>query len=162
MSQLKGRKFRRILLIKPSSLGDCLHAVPVLNGLRAAMPEAKISWLINSEYAQIIEGHPALDEVIRFDKRGRDRGLRGLLRLLRRIRDRRFDAGLAAQRAHRTAILLRFGRVPLRIGFESAPGDWAYTDAVPWNGERPAVRRYLDLAGPAGGDPPGADRPQLA
>ena len=68
MSTLELANFNNILLIKPSSLGDCLHALPVLNALRKARPEAKIIWLINREYADLLRAHPALDGLIVFHR----------------------------------------------------------------------------------------------
>ena len=44
-TDLSARQFQRILVIKPSSLGDIIHALPVLTGLRSRYPDAKIAWL---------------------------------------------------------------------------------------------------------------------
>ena len=46
--------FERILLIKPSALGDIVHALPVLNGLRVRYPQARISWLVNRDHASFV------------------------------------------------------------------------------------------------------------
>ena len=61
--------FRRILIVKSSSLGDIIHALPLLNGLRHRYPQARISWLLNTEYVDLLKDHPQLDEVIPFDRR---------------------------------------------------------------------------------------------
>jgi ADP-heptose:LPS heptosyltransferase len=68
-SSLSTRCFERILLIKPSSLGDVVHALPVLHGLRARYPDARIEWLIGAAFAQLVEGHPDVDELVLFDRR---------------------------------------------------------------------------------------------
>ncbi len=47
------RAFERILLIKPSSLGDVIHALPILDGLRKRYPTARIDWLIGSSFASL-------------------------------------------------------------------------------------------------------------
>lgn len=52
---------RRILIIKPSSLGDIVHALPVLAGLRAAHPHAHLAWLVAQPFAALLAGHPLLD-----------------------------------------------------------------------------------------------------
>ena len=54
MSSLAGRRFRRILLIKPSALGDVIHAVPVLVKLRRRYPDARINWLLSAPLAEWI------------------------------------------------------------------------------------------------------------
>ena len=65
---LNGRSFRRILLLKPSSLGDVVHALPVLHGLRRRFPEATIDWLIATPFAGLLEGETDLNEAILFDR----------------------------------------------------------------------------------------------
>src|SRR3954447_26316886 len=59
---------QRILIIKPSALGDIVHALPVLNLLKRRWPDARISWLVGSQFATLLDGHPQLAEVIRFDR----------------------------------------------------------------------------------------------
>ena len=61
--------FRRILLIRPSALGDVCRSVPVLTTLRAAFPTARIDWLVQDSFAPAIERHPALTSVVRFPRR---------------------------------------------------------------------------------------------
>src|SRR5580698_7368030 len=59
----------RILIIKPSSIGDIVHALPVLPRLRRRWPQAKISWLVTPWYADLLRDHPLLDEVILFERK---------------------------------------------------------------------------------------------
>src|SRR5581483_6916050 len=58
----------RILLIKPSALGDIMHSLPVLTALRRLYPRASIAWLVNRVYQPLLAGHPDLDETIPFDR----------------------------------------------------------------------------------------------
>jgi heptosyltransferase-1 len=51
----------RILLIRTSALGDIVHCLPVLEALRAALPEARIGWLVEKVWSPLLEGHPDLD-----------------------------------------------------------------------------------------------------
>ena len=126
MTGLKGKEFERILLIKPSSLGDCLHALPVLNALRAAKPKAKISWLINSEYAEIIETHPGLDEVIRFNRahfRARNPGFEAVKEICRlggELRGKKFDLVIDLQGLLRSGIMAAATGADIRVGLADA------------------------------------------
>ena len=54
----------RILIIRTSSLGDVVQALPVLTALRRHLPQARIAWLIEDIFAPLLEEHPDLDEVI--------------------------------------------------------------------------------------------------
>ena len=58
----------RVALIKPSALGDVVHALPVLSALRHKFPDAHIAWIVNRSYQPLIDGHVALNETIAFDR----------------------------------------------------------------------------------------------
>lgn len=62
-------RFKNILIIKPSSLGDIVLTLPALSALRRSFPQAKINWLVRPDFAAILEDHPDLDEIIPFDRK---------------------------------------------------------------------------------------------
>jgi|SRR5690349_8120778 len=146
---------QRILLIKPSALGDVVHALPVLNLLKRRWPEAQVSWLIGSAFAGLLEGHPQLHEVIRFD---RDRfasawwnpaALIELARFGRDLRRRHFDLVIDLQGLLRSGFTTGIARSPLRVGFANAREmAWLfYTHRVPVeSSELHALDRYLLVA----------------
>ena len=68
-ASLRAANFSRILLIKPSALGDVVHTLPVLVKLRARYPRARIDWLITPENAEVVRYHPALSNVVLFARR---------------------------------------------------------------------------------------------
>src|SRR5438128_8493228 len=92
LSQLRPE---RIALIKPSALGDIVHALPVLTALRRRYPRAHLAWVVNRVYEPLLRGHPDLNEIICFDRsagqRGYIAGALSLARFLRELRGRRFD-----------------------------------------------------------------------
>jgi len=127
--QLHTRQFQRILLVKPSSLGDIVHALPVLHGLRTRFPKAHISWLVFDRFAPLIEAHPELDELIRLGRaspaarRGGDDGASGwsaLRRLVRGLRRRQFDLVIDLQGLFRSGFLSLATGCAVRIGFARA------------------------------------------
>lgn len=124
---------RRILLIKPSSLGDIIHALPVLAALRRSRPDAHIAWLVGSSFAPILNGHPLLDEVIPFDRERYGKMWRNpaifleFWRFVAAIRRRRFDLVIDLQGLIRSGILAYFGGARARIGFADArEGAWLF------------------------------------
>ena len=149
------RQPRRILIIKPSSLGDIVHALPVLAGLRAAYPQAHIAWLVGKAFAPLLAGHPLLDEVIPFDRRRYGRMLESwtvaaeFLRFVRQLRRRRFDLVVDLQGLIRSGILSWASGAGRRVGFAAAREfGWAfYTERVrcPTH-EAHAVEKNLHLA----------------
>src|ERR1700736_5985413 len=59
---------RRIVILKPSALGDIVHSLPILTALRRRFPQSHIRWVVNQGYADLLRGHPDLDEVLTFDR----------------------------------------------------------------------------------------------
>jgi len=113
----------RILMVKPSSLGDVVHALPAVALLRKAYPEAKISWLINANLTAVAEASPYVDEIIPFN-REQMRGLFGTLLngmsiggVLAGIRDRRFDIVVDLQGLFRSGFITCVSGAPVRVGF---------------------------------------------
>lgn len=125
-SAMASRSFDRILLVKPSSLGDIVHALPVLHGLRVRYPQAQIDWLIGAAFAPLLKGHPDLDELVPFDRRrysriGRSpRAIRAFYDFVRHLRGRRYQLVIDLQGLFRTGFLSWASAAPTRIGFRHA------------------------------------------
>ena len=117
---------KNILIIKPSSLGDIVLALPALTALRKSFPEAKISWLIRPEFAPLLKNHPHLTETILFDRKflGKawfhPRALASLLSLIWRLRRSKFDAVIDLQGLFRTASLAWLSGCKRRLGMAGA------------------------------------------
>ncbi|MCX7826606.1 MAG: glycosyltransferase family 9 protein, partial [Verrucomicrobiae bacterium] len=97
----------RILIVKPSSLGDIIHALPAVCVLRRAFPEADIAWLVNDNLAPVLEGSPVINRVIPFARRNFStaRGSAGLLPFLAALRRQRFDWAIDLQCLLRSSLL---------------------------------------------------------
>ena len=146
---------QRILIIKPSAIGDVVHALPVLNLLRRRWPAAHVSWLVTPACAGLLERHPQLDEVIRFERREFGRGWRSpraavdLLRFMRDLGRRKFDLVIDLQGLFRSGWLAAAAKAPVRVGPAGArEGAWLfYTHRVPTGPvEQHAIERYLTIA----------------
>lgn len=126
LSRGRKRPFRRILIIKPSSLGDIVHALPVLAALRAAFPRAHIDWLVSTSFVPLLEGHPLLSEVIPFDRRRYGQMLRRpsvfleFLRFLGFLRRRRFELVVDLQGLVRSGFIAWASGASTRVGFADA------------------------------------------
>ncbi|MEE9371028.1 MAG: lipopolysaccharide heptosyltransferase I [Sedimentisphaerales bacterium] len=120
------KAFKNILIIKPSSLGDVVMALPALSALHRSFPDAKISWLIRPEFAPLLENHPYLNDVILFDRKflGKawyhPRAFASLLSLIKRLRRGKFDAVIDLQGLFRTASLSWLSGCKKRFGMANA------------------------------------------
>ncbi len=144
---------RRIALIKPSALGDIVHALPVLTALRVRFPEARITWVVNRSYEPLLAGHPDLSDTLAFD-RGAFRDVRGSLSaawaFARELRRRRFDLVIDMQGLFRSGLMALASGAPRRVGFASARegSRYAYTHKLkcPARGGAHAVDRMWTVA----------------
>src|SRR5438093_872640 len=124
MSGLRSRDFGRILLIKPSAVGDVIHTLPVLAKLRARYPAARIDWLLTPAIADLIGHHPALSGVLLFPRRELARPWRlgaaaaGLWKLLAAVRGNRYDLVIDLHGQFRSAVLALLSGARDRVGFD--------------------------------------------
>ena len=127
---------RRIALIKPSALGDIVHAMPVLSALRTKFPQAEITWVVNKAYEPLLAGHPDLTDTISFERGARKRGLFGAasyaIQFARELRNRRFDLVIDLQGLLRTGLMCLSARSPRVVGFANGRegSRFAYTDRI--------------------------------
>jgi len=144
--------YRRILFIKPSSLGDIVHALPTLAALRQHYPQAHIAWLVKRQWAGLLERVEGIDRVWAVGP-----GMAGWLSELPRLRAERFDLAVDLQGLFRSALMARLAGCPVRIGFangrEGSPFFYSLRVGVPAQ-EMHAVDRYLLVS-----DALGAARP---
>ncbi len=145
---------RQIALIKPSALGDIIHTLPILTALRRRFPHAQITWIVNSAYRGLLEGHPHLDRILPFERSavraGLGRGLANYARFLLQLRRQRFDLVLDLQGLLRSGLMALATGAPRRVGLTAARegASWFCTDIVPGTDRTTihAVDRYWRVA----------------
>ena len=151
----------RILLVKLSSFGDVLHALPTLEALRDAYPHAHITWLVEAAYAPLLTGHPALNGVwiaprLRPAEFFSGSNPAALRRLVQQLRTRPFDLVVDVQGLLKSAVWVALARSPRKVGYDRTR-ELSYlplTERVPpFDPEAHAVRRYLNLAHYLGAPP---------
>jgi lipopolysaccharide heptosyltransferase I len=149
--------YRRILFIKPSSLGDIVHAMPTLSLLRRTFPSARFTWLVKREWSGLVERIEGVDQVWPVNS-----GVTGWLSEVPALRSKHFDLAVDLQGLFRSAAMGWLSSARERIGFansrEGSP--WFYTKPVSVPaGELHAVDRYLLIARALGAAP--VDRPEF-
>ena len=141
---------RRIALLKPSALGDIVHALPVLSALRRRFPDTHITWVVNTAYEPLIAGHPDLTDTLAFDRGAFKKGLRKSLAyswsFAAELHRHRFDLVIDLQGLLRTGLMCLASGAPQRIGFANAREGSRYTYTrkvrVPDADRIHAVERY--------------------
>ncbi len=144
----------RILIVKPSSLGDVVHTLPAVHALKTAWPRSRISWLVNTEWMPLLRGNPDLADLVEFP-RGKFRGLRGLAKVpawLATLRGVKPDLALDFQGLARSALLAKAAGAKRIYGLSNARegATLCYHRKVEVGSQEHAVDRYLRLVADLG------------
>jgi lipopolysaccharide heptosyltransferase I len=114
---------KRVLLIKLTSLGDLIHALPALSDAKRARPELEFDWAIDRSFREVATWHPAVKGIFTTNHREWREALvhpstRGsVAELLARLKATRYDLVIDAQGNFKTALLSLFASGP-RAGFD--------------------------------------------
>ncbi len=143
----------RILLVRTSALGDVVHSLPVLTALRRALPEARLGWVVEEAFTPVLDGHPALDDVLPVRTRPWRRRLarastwRELRRFLAALDRFGADVALDLMGNHKAALIAALSMADRRIGLgrrwrrEPSSAVWLSATVAPRG--RHAVERAL-------------------
>jgi heptosyltransferase-2 len=152
---------RRILIIQTAFLGDVVLTLPLAQVVKDFFEPAEVDMLVVPRAAGLLHPHPALNDVIEYDKRGSDKGISGFLRILRLLRSRKYEVGIVPHRSIRSALLCLLAGIPLRIGFRKSAGWFLFNRLVPYRDHLHEVDRNLSLLEAVGIDSPSGVVPQL-
>ena len=117
---------QRILIVRPSALGDVCRTVPVLASLRLAYPQARIDWLVQDDFVPAISAHPALGRVIGFPRAAFGRWWRSppqavaVIRWAAALRRGRYDLVLDCQGLGRSGLFTWLTGARRRVGHRGA------------------------------------------
>jgi heptosyltransferase-1 len=125
VTDLRRKEFSRILLIKPSAVGDVVHALPVLAKLRQRYPAARIDWMLTPHIAELIGHHPALSNVVLFARHAYGRpwdnwskSTGGFAQLITDLRSAQYDLVVDLHGQFRSAFFTLVTGAATRIGFD--------------------------------------------
>ncbi len=152
---------RRILIVQTAFIGDVILTLPLLQKTRDLFPAAEVDFVAIPAVGNLLETVPEIRNLWIYDKRGKDRGLRGFWRLLERCRKRRYDLALVPHRSLRSAALVRLSGIPRRIGFDRSAGRFLFTEVIPYPWNTHEINRNLHLLRPFGVDPAAKIFPRL-
>ncbi|MBC7844482.1 MAG: glycosyltransferase family 9 protein [Gemmatimonadaceae bacterium] len=138
------------LVIQTSFLGDVVLTTPLLSYLAERGP---VDVVTTPSGGALLEGHPAVRRVFRYDKRGAQQGFGGLRALAETLRHESYGAAYLAQGSWRSAALVWMARIPKRVGFDTSGGAMLYSERVTFRRDWHHAERLYRLA---------ADDPQVA
>ncbi len=150
----------RVLIVKLGSIGDIIHTLPALAALRRAMPDDKISWVVEERSAEILRGNTYIDNLIEVDTRSMRGGkvIEGILldasKQVSELRSYTFDIAIDFQGLLKSGLIARLSGAKLRYGFSKSglresSARLFYTDTVDVPSQVNVIRKNLMLAGNA-------------
>ena len=145
--------YKNILIIKMSSLGDVIHALPFAAALRQTFPQSKISWLVHPQFSAFVPEPPIIDEILYFDKAafekmGWGKRWETLKKTRAMLHSRHFDLVIDLQGLFKSAVMAWLTGCPNRIGYcEMREGSGLISKAITGpNAHKHVIERYLDVA----------------
>lgn len=135
----------KILIVQTSFLGDTILSTAVIAGLKKVYPESELWMMTTPLSTSLVKHDPLLAGVIGYDKRKKDKGLKGLFAMARKLKDMKFDAAYVLHRSYRTAALLFLAGIPRRTGFADAKLSFLYHQTWKRNPADHDVLRNLSI-----------------
>lgn len=148
----------KVLIVKLSALGDVVQSLPVAMAIRTQMRDAQVDWLVEKPSAPLLRDHPALNRILVSPRHEVTQGDGNIFTALtgfgRELRSVTYDAVLDLQGLMKSAMLVALCKAERKIGFKGGKeplAAWPLTERLdPYDPDRHALERYLDLLEPLG------------
>jgi heptosyltransferase I len=117
----------RIGLVLMSAVGDVVHALPIVTALKRHAPTSHLTWILQPGPATLVRGHPAVDDIVLFDRKG---GAGAFRDIRRDLAARPFDLVIALQVYFKAGVITNFTQAPVKLGFDRArarDANWLFT-----------------------------------
>ncbi|HEX4918531.1 MAG TPA: lipopolysaccharide heptosyltransferase I [Limnobacter sp.] len=146
---------KRILIVKTTSMGDVIHALPVLNDIHAHLPSVQIDWMVEEPFADLVLANPHVHAVVPVNLRTwRKQGVRHTYQQWRALKARLsgqpYDAVIDLQGLLKSALLACAAKGPrMGPGFGYAKEGLAalfYSRRAGWDPKAHAVERLRELS----------------
>ena len=141
-------KYKKILLIQTAFPGDIVLTTPLVNSLKKIFPESFLTMITTPQGAELLKDSKSIDSLLSYDKKGRDKGLLNLFRLIGNLRKERFDLCISPHLSSRTAFMALGTSAGTRVGFSDASLSFLYNKKVLSDKNLHEVERMLSLLRP--------------
>ncbi|UOD33853.1 glycosyltransferase family 9 protein [Deferribacteraceae bacterium V6Fe1] len=136
----------KILVFNPSFIGDCILTTPLLKYLKNKIPGCKIYFCVRPESAPLFKNLDFIDEVVVYDKRKKDKGLKGLIQFAIKLNSIGFDKVVSVHKSFRSSLVIRMIKANIKVGFNEATLPSVYTHRVCRDMSLHEIERNLMLA----------------
>lgn len=148
------KDIEKILVIKPSSLGDIVHSLAFLNSVKENFPRIKIHWIVAKDFEDLLTEHPLIEKVIIIDKnkwkkiKNFPQTLQEISSLSKNLKGEKYPIAVDIQGLLRSGIITALSGANIRLGFKEARefSTLFYNKIVSTSINTHAVLRYLEMA----------------
>lgn len=151
-------RWKKVLLLQTSFLGDTVLTLPLISEIKRRFPSSHLSVICGPLAAELLQGHPDIDEIITDDKKGADKGLKALWRKGRLLKQNGYTLALTPHKSLRSALLLCFAAIPYRVGFRQSKGWFLFHGRANRRAEQHEIERTLSILEPFGIEPKDCQR----
>ena len=137
----------KILVIHTAFIGDIVLSTPLIQRLKDMYPESEIDYLTLPTNKSVISNNPNLNEIILYDKKGQDKGIKGFLRVLKILKQKKYDYAVIPHRFIKSILLAKLAKIPDIVGFDVATGSSLLDKKVHYDMKKHEVERLLNLVG---------------
>lgn len=134
----------KILVIQTAFLGDVILTLPLIQSLKKIKPNTEIDFLCIPDTANVLENHPSINRVIKYDKMGKQKTEK-FFDVLLHLRDYKYDYILCPHRSVRSALLTYFSKASNRIGFDRNALSFLLTNKIPYIKNEHEINRNLEF-----------------
>ena len=145
----KGEPPREICIVMLSAIGDAVHVLPIVTGLKRAWPDARITWVIQSTAYALVRDHPAVDDFIVFQRTRGWKAIDGFRDVQHALKGRHFDLLLGLQVYLKAGFITAMTPARIKLGFDrtrARDAQWLFTThRIPARGQRHVQDQYLEF-----------------
>ena len=119
---LSSQNIKNILIIRPSALGDVARSVPAAVSIKKQFPNAKLHWMVQENFSDIISAHPCIDELIYFNRKALKSfsEFKKFRQWIRQLQNNQYDLVIDLQGLFRSGLISRLTKSPNRLGYKNA------------------------------------------
>ncbi len=134
----------KILIIKPSGIGDIVHSLPVAFGLKEIFKDSIIHWVVFSKFSSILENFQYVDKIVLWNRNG---GIKEYINLIKELKNQKYDLVIDLQVLLRTAFLgyLIYGRKVISTSFVREFSNFFVRPVAKFNSQLHAVERNYQV-----------------
>ncbi|MBM4158747.1 MAG: glycosyltransferase family 9 protein [Ignavibacteria bacterium] len=140
----------KILIIQTAFIGDVILTIPVAVILKREFPDVKIDFICIPSTKILLKNNPNVDNVFVFDKKRKDKGLGGMLRIIKLIRSFDYDWIIVPHRSFRSTVITRFGKCKYTVSFDKSALNFLYKYKIKYIQHKHEIIRNLTLLNPLG------------